>query len=64
MYKLMQPESNVDYCSCCRRLLSANQICESEGSSGECPAVFITLPIGLQLKRMMEGIHSSVLLVL
>lgn len=45
------------YCDCCQRpMLSASATCSGNGCSGEGrPAVFITIPIGPQLRRMMEG---------
>ena len=54
------PESKAKehiYCSFCQRLMpSGTQTCEGDGCSSGNPAVFITIPIGPQVKRMMEGI--------
>ena len=55
------PEARAEqhaYCSCCQRLIpSGAHSCEGGVCSGGRLAVFITLPIGPQLKRMMEGIY-------
>ena len=52
------PEVTVEehhYCTFCQRLLqSDSQLCQGEGCSGGRPAVFITLPLEPQLRRMME----------
>ena len=54
------PESQAiqhSYCSCCQRpLASTSASCHGSGCSGGTPGVFITIPVGPQLKRMMEGI--------
>lgn len=45
------------YCSCCQRFIpSAVESCSGNGCSGGYPAAFITVPIGPQIKRMMEGV--------
>lgn len=53
------PEAKAEqhlYCSCCQRLIPLGApSCVGDGCSGSPPAVFITLPVGPQLKRMMEG---------
>lgn len=44
------------YCSCCQRSLASMEArCLGNGCSGGTPSVFITVPVGPQLKRMMEG---------
>ena len=53
------PESQARkyyYCSCCQRPLeSASARCFGTGCTGGTAAVFITVPVGTQIKRMMEG---------
>ena len=53
------PEATAEehyYCNVCQRLLqSGTQQCQGGGCSGGSPASFITLPLGPQLKRLMEG---------
>ena len=55
------PEAKAEqhlYCSCCQRLIPLGATsCVGDGCNHGSPAVFITLPIGPQLKRMMEGIY-------
>ena len=45
------------YCSCCQRPLpAANAVCTGSGCAGGPPAVFITIPLGPQIRRLMEGV--------
>ena len=47
------------YCSICQRsLASSDSICSGNGCTGGPPATFITLPIGPQMKRIMEGVYT------
>ena len=44
------------YCTVCQSPLTGSEsVCECEGSK---VGRFITLPIGPQIKRMMEGMHQ------
>ena len=46
------------YCSCCQRAMRSAGACSGSGCSNGHPAVFITIPLGPQIKRMMEGMHQ------
>lgn len=49
------------YCSCCQRpLASVTATCSGEGCSNESPAVFVTIPLGPQIQRLMEGMYISI----
>ena len=44
------------FCECCQRpLTSLDVACVGDGCGGSSPATFITVPLGVQVKRMMEG---------
>ena len=48
------------YCSFCQRPLeSVDAHCTGHGCRGGWSAVFITLPIGEQIKRLMEGMNAQ-----
>lgn len=59
------PEAKAEehlYCSLCQRSMSSRvQGCTGEGCTEGCPAVFITVPLRPQVKRMMEGMHDILL---
>lgn len=59
------PEAKAEehlYCSLCQRSMSSRaQGCTGEGCTEGCLAVFITVPLGPQVKRMMEGMHDILL---
>lgn len=55
------PEAKANrhfYCSCCQRPIPSTGApsCSGNGCSGGRPVVFITIPLGPQIKRMMEGV--------
>ena len=54
------------YCNCCQRPLPSSEAsCMGNGCSGDGhSAVFITIPIAVQLKRMMEGTYLELFVIL
>lgn len=55
------PEAKANqhfYCSCCQRPIpsTGDQRCSGNGGGGGRPVVFITIPLGPQIRRMMEGV--------